>query len=42
MVAGVLGLAAAVLVLTIMLVFEDRARGVSWGDRTAWTAPTAP
>jgi len=42
MVAGVLGLGAAVLVLTVMLVLEDRARGVSWGDRSAWTVPTAP
>jgi low temperature requirement protein LtrA len=42
MVAGVLGLAAAVVVLSLMLYLEDRARGLSWGDRRAWTAPTEP
>jgi low temperature requirement protein LtrA len=40
LVAGVLGLVAAVLVLSVMLYFEDRARGLRWGDRSAWTAPT--
>lgn len=41
-IAGVVGLAAAVAVLAIMLYLEDRARGLNWGDRTAWTRPTAP
>jgi len=40
--AGVLGLAVAVVVLSVMLYLEDRARGLSWQDRSAWTAPTQP
>ena len=39
MVAGALGLGAAVVVLSVMLFFEDRARGLRWGDRSAWTGP---
>ncbi len=42
MVAGVLGLAAAVVLLSVMLFLEDRARGLNWRDRSAWTAPTEP
>jgi hypothetical protein len=42
MVAGVLGLAAAVAVLVVMLFLEDRARGLDWNDRSAWTTPTKP
>ena len=42
MIAGVLGLAAAVTVLAVMLYLEDRARGLRWGDRASWTAPTRP
>jgi low temperature requirement protein LtrA len=40
--AGVLGLAVAVLVLSVMLYLEDRSRGLAWGDRDAWTRPTEP
>lgn len=42
MIAGIMGLAAAVAVLAVMLYLEDRARGLRWGDRSAWTAPTRP
>jgi low temperature requirement protein LtrA len=40
MAAGALGLAVAVAILALMLFLQDRARGVSWGDRSAWSAPT--
>jgi hypothetical protein len=40
MVGGALGLGTAVVVLSVMLFLEDRARGVRWGDPTAWTSPT--
>lgn len=39
-VAGVLGLATAVVVLAAMVFLEDRARGLNWGDRSAWSTPT--
>jgi low temperature requirement protein LtrA len=39
MAAGVWGLAVALAILYVMLFFEDRARGVRWGDRRAWTLP---
>jgi len=42
MVAGALGLGVAVVALYLMLYLEDRARGLRWGDRTSWTAPTEP
>jgi low temperature requirement protein LtrA len=40
MVSGALGLGVAVVIVSAMIFFEDRARGLSWGDRSAWTAPT--
>jgi low temperature requirement protein LtrA len=40
MVAGVLGLTAAVVVLSVMIFLEDRARGLNWHDRSSWTSPT--
>jgi low temperature requirement protein LtrA len=42
MVGGALALAGAVLLLSVMIFFEDRARGVRWGDRSGWTSPTKP
>jgi low temperature requirement protein LtrA len=42
MVAGVLGVTTAVVVLSVMIFFEDRARGVSWQDRSVWTAHAEP
>jgi low temperature requirement protein LtrA len=41
-VAGVLGLTTAVVVLSVMIFLEDRARGLHWRDRSAWTATTKP
>jgi hypothetical protein len=38
--AGALGLATAIAVLVLMIYFEDRARGVRWGNAAAWTAPS--
>lgn len=39
MVAGVLGLATAVVVLGAMAFLEHRVRGLTWGDRAAWSTP---
>jgi low temperature requirement protein LtrA len=40
MVSGALGMGVAVVVLSVMLIFEDRARGVAWSDTSHWTTPT--
>ena len=41
-VGPVAGTLAAVVLLSVMLFFEDRARGLNWRDRVAWTGPTGP